>query len=172
MHLSPPEPRISSEACSGPERWEYQPLRIEARFESREDRYRVQTSEEIPRNMSDEYFYLRFRFSAKIGVPTGPTPRQHEAVVEVPRDLVQRKKSEFMNANLREKAIILDFARRAALALFSTGEQRLASPHDEDALWCEGRHPVMKERPCDYETDGIRVWRIPSRNRSLNPLDF
>jgi hypothetical protein len=121
--------------------------------------------------MSDEYFYVWFRFSAKIGVPTGPTPRQHEAVVEVPRDLVQRKKSEFMNENPREKAIALDFARRAALALFSTGEQRLAWPYDEDALWCEDRHPVMNERPCDYEDDGIRAWRIPLRSRSLNPFD-
>jgi hypothetical protein len=121
--------------------------------------------------MSDEYFYVRFRFSAKIGVQSGAT-RQHEAVVEVPKDLVQRKKSEFTNANLREKAIVLNFARRAALALFSTGEQRLASPHDEDALWCEDRHPVMNERPCDYEDDGIRAWRIPIRNRSLKPFDF
>jgi hypothetical protein len=172
MHLSPPEPRISSEACSGPERWEYQPLRIEARFESREDRYRVQTSEEIPRNMSDENFYVRFRFSAKIGVPTGPTPRQHEAVVEVSRNLVQRKKSESKNENPREKAIALDFARRTALALFSTGEQRLEWPYDEDALWCEDRHPVMNERPCDYEDNGVRAWRIPLRNRSLKPFDF
>ena len=131
-----------------------------------------ETSEEIPRDMSDEYFYVRFRFSVKIGVRSGTTTRQHEAVVEVPRDLVQRKKSEFMTANLREKAIVLDFARRAALALFSTGEQRLTSPHDEDALWCEDRHPVMNERPCDYEDDGIRAWRIPLRNRSLKPFDF
>jgi hypothetical protein len=122
--------------------------------------------------MSDEYFYVWFRFSAKIGVRTGTTSRQHEAVVEVPRDLVQRKQSEFMNENPREKAIALDFARRAALALFSTGEQRLAWPYDEDALWCEDRHPVMNERPCDYEDDGIRAWRIPLRNRSLNPFDY
>jgi hypothetical protein len=54
-----------------------------------------------------------------------------------------------MNRNLREKAIVLDLARRAALALFSSGEQRLALPHDEDALWCEDRHPVMNERPCE-----------------------
>jgi hypothetical protein len=120
--------------------------------------------------MSDEYFYVRFRFSPKIGVRTGPNTRLHEAVVEVPRDLVQRKKSEF-NENPREKAIALDFARRAALALFSTGEQRLAWPYDEDALWCEDRHPVMNERPSDYEDDGIRAWRIPLRSGSLNPFD-
>ena len=127
--------------------------------------------EKIPRNMSDEYFYLRFRFSPKIGVRIAPSIRQHEAVVEVPRNLVQREKLEYMNENPREKAIALDFARRAALALFSTGEQRLAWPYDEDALWCEDRHPVMKERPCDYEHDGIRAWRIPIRNRSLNEFD-
>jgi hypothetical protein len=171
MHLSPLEPRISSEACSDPVRWAYQSLRIEARFDSREDRYRVQTSEEIPRNMSDEYFYVRFRFSAKSGVRIGPTTRQHEAVVEVPRDLVRRKKSE-SNENPREKAIALDFARGAALALFSTGDQRVVWPHDEDALWCEDRHPVMNERPCDYEDDGVRAWRIPLSDRSLKPTDF
>jgi hypothetical protein len=126
----------------------------------------------VSRNMGDQYFYVRFRFSAKIGVRSGTTTRQHEAVVEVPKDRVQRKKSEFMNANLREMAIVLELARRAALALFSTGEQRLASPYDEDALWCEDRHPVMNERPCDYEDDGIRAWRIPPRNRSLRPFDF
>jgi hypothetical protein len=119
--------------------------------------------------MSHEYFYVQFRFSAKIGVPTGPTTRQREAVVEVPRDLVKKSES---NENPRERAIILDFARRAALALFSTGEQRLASPYDEDALWCEDRHPVMNERPCDYQDDGIKAWRIPLRNRSLKPFDF
>jgi hypothetical protein len=161
----------SSEAVQRPLRWVYQPLRMEALRIKRRSTSGVQISEEIPRNMSDEYFYVRFRFSAKIGVRTGPTTTQHEAVVEVPRDLVQRKKLEFMNENPREKAIALDFARRAALALFSTGEQRLAWPYDEDALWCEDRHPVMNERPCDYEDAGIRAWRIPLRSRCLNPFD-
>ena len=109
--------------------------------------------------------------SADLRERTGPTARQHEAIVEVPRNLVQRKKSEFMNENPREKAIALDFARRAALALFSTGEDRLAWPYDEDALWCEDRHPVMNERQCDYEEDGIRVWKIPLRSRDFNPFD-
>jgi hypothetical protein len=121
--------------------------------------------------MSSEYFYVRFRFSPKLGVRTGSTTRQHEAVVEVPKYLVQRQQSEFMNENRREKTIALDFARRAALAIFSTGEQRLASPYDEDVLWYEDRHPVMDERLCDYEDDGIRAWKIPLRNRSLNEFD-
>jgi hypothetical protein len=50
--------------------------------------------------MSDENFYLRF--SAKIVVRTGPTTRQHESAVEIPRGLVQRKKLAFMNENQRE----------------------------------------------------------------------
>jgi hypothetical protein len=128
-------------------------------------------AEKIPRNMSDEYFYLRFRFSPKIGVRIAATNRQLEAFVEVPRNLVQRKKLAYMNENPREKAIALGFARSAALALFSTGEQRLAWPYDEDALWCEDRHPVMKERPCDYEHEGTRAWRIPVKNRSSNEFD-
>jgi hypothetical protein len=110
--------------------------------------------------MSDEYFYVRFRFSSKSGLRTGPTTEQHEAVVEVPRDLVQRKQSEFLNENPREKTIALDLARRAALALFSNGEKYLAWPYNEDALWCEGRHPIMNQRRCDHETNGIKVWKI------------
>jgi hypothetical protein len=121
--------------------------------------------------MSDEYFYVRFRFSPKIGLRTAPSTRLYEAVVEVPRNFVQRKKLEYMNENPREKAIALDFARRAALSVLSTGEQWLAWPYDEDALWCEDRQPVMNERPCDFEDDGIRAWRIPLRNRSLNEFD-
>jgi hypothetical protein len=60
----------------------------------------------IPRNMSDEYFYVRFRFSPKIGVRTAPSTRQHEAVVEGPRNLVQRKKLEYMNENPRLPSIL------------------------------------------------------------------
>jgi hypothetical protein len=110
--------------------------------------------------MSDEYFYVRFRFGSKFGVRTGPTTEQYEAVVEVPRDLVQRKLLEFISENPREKAIALDFARRAALATFSTGPERIVWPYDEDALWCADRHPVMYERPCDYEDNGTKAWKI------------
>jgi hypothetical protein len=61
------------------------------------------------------------KFSPQIGFRTGSFTKQHEAVVEVPKDLVQRKQSELINENPREKAIALDFARRAALAIFSKG---------------------------------------------------
>jgi hypothetical protein len=110
--------------------------------------------------MSEQYFYLRFKFIPRFGIRTVPITKQREAVVEVPKELVQRKQSELINENPREKAIALDFARRAALATFSTGPERIVWPYDEDALWCADRHPVMYERPCDYEDHGTKAWKI------------
>ena len=110
--------------------------------------------------MSEQYFYLRFKFTPRFGIRTVPITKQREAVVEVPKELVQRKQSESINENPREKAIALDFARRAALATFSTGPERIVWPYDEDALWCADRHPVMYERPCDYEDHGTKAWKI------------
>jgi len=110
--------------------------------------------------MSEQYFYLRFKFRPKFGIRTVPIIKEHEAVVEVPREFVQRKRSELANQNLREKTIALDFARRAALATFSTGAEPGVWPYDEDVLWCEDRHPVMNERCCDYKDNGIMAWRI------------
>jgi hypothetical protein len=110
--------------------------------------------------MSELYFYVRLKFIPKFGITSGLNVKQHEAAVEVPKSLVQRMQSELINENPREKAIALDFARRAALAIFSTGADPVAWPYDEDALWCEDRHPVMNERPCDHEKNGTRAWRI------------
>src|ERR1700738_172708 len=110
--------------------------------------------------MSEQYFYLRFKFTPRFGIRTVPITKQREAVVEVPKELVQRKQSELINENPREKAIALDFARRAALATFSTGPERIVWPYDEDALWCADRHPVMYDRPCDYEDHGTKAWKI------------
>ena len=44
-----------------------------------------------------------------------PRAKQHGAIVEVAKDLVQRKQSEITDENRGEKAIALDLARRAAL---------------------------------------------------------
>jgi hypothetical protein len=86
--------------------------------------------------------------------------KQHEAVVEVPKDLVQRKQSEVINENPNEKAIALDLARRAALGTFPTVEERVVGLYHEDAIWYENRPPVMNERPCDNEENGTKAWRI------------
>jgi hypothetical protein len=117
-------------------------------------------TEEICRKMSEQYFYVRLRFIPKFGIHSVPNVKQREAAVEVPKDLVQRKQSELLNGESREKAIALDFARRAALAIFSAGAEPIVWPYDEDALWCEDRHPVMNVRPCDHEESGTRAWRI------------
>ena len=110
--------------------------------------------------MSEQYFYVLLKFIPKFGMPSVLNIKQHEAAVEVPKCLVQRKQSELINENLREKAIALDFARRAAIAIFSTGVEPIVWPYDEEALWCEDRHPVMNERPCDHEENGTRAWRV------------
>jgi len=86
--------------------------------------------------------------------------KQHGAVVEVPKDLVQRQRSEIKNENPSEKAIALDLARKAALSTFPTVEERVVGLYHEDAIWHEEKPPVMNERPCDNEENGTRAWRI------------
>jgi hypothetical protein len=110
--------------------------------------------------MSSRFFYVQLRFIPKSGLKELPKSKQHEAVVEVPKELVQRKQSEVINENPNEKAIALDLARRAALGTFLTVEERVVGLYHEDAIWYENRPPVMNERPCDHEKNGTRAWRI------------
>jgi hypothetical protein len=110
----------------------------------------------ILRDMTDQFFYVRLTFTTR----NGSHPRQHEAVVEIAKQIVRRKQSEVTNDIPREKEIALDLARRAALTTISFGEAPVEFPYDEDAIWCEDRHPVMNDRPCDHEENGARTWRI------------
>ena len=55
------------------------------------------------RNMSSQFFYVQLKFNPKIGTDKMPVTRRHEAVVEVPRDLVEGKQSENASENSREK---------------------------------------------------------------------
>ena len=110
--------------------------------------------------MSSRFFYVQLRFIPKSGLTELPMSKQHGAVVEVPKDLVQRKQSEIINENPREKVIVLDLARRAALGAFPTVEERVVGLYHEDAIWYEDRPPVVNERPCDHEENGTRAWRI------------
>ena len=55
------------------------------------------------RNMSSQFFYVQLKFNPKIGTDRVPVTKQHEAVVEVPKDLVQLKQSEDSAASLRER---------------------------------------------------------------------
>ena len=114
--------------------------------------------------MSSRFFYVQLRFIRKSGLKGLPMSKQHEAVVEVPKDLVQRRQSE-INKNLSEKAIALDLARRAALGSFATVEERVVGLYHEDAIWYENQPTIMNERPCDYEENGTRAWRIVKEGR-------
>ena len=106
--------------------------------------------------MSDQFFYLQLKFIPKIG---HTITDEREVVVEVPKDLVQRK-SESINESLRE-VIALDLAKSAALDTFPTESERALTLYDEASpIWYQDRPPVINERPCDHEEDGIRAWRI------------
>ena len=115
--------------------------------------------------MSSRFFYVELKFIPKSGLKDLPMSKQHAAVVEVPKDLVQRRQSEIINENPSEKAIALNLARRAAIGTFPTVEERVVGLYHEDAMWYEDRPPVMNERPCDYEENGTRAWRIVKEGR-------
>ena len=111
--------------------------------------------------MNSQFFYVQLNFRPKIGTDRVPLIKQHEAVVEVPKDLVQRKQSENTSANSREKVIVLELARRAALGTFPTVLERAIGLYNEDPpIWYEDRPHVMNERRCDNEENGTRAWRI------------
>ena len=110
--------------------------------------------------MSSRFFYVQLKFIPKIRTYSVPRTKPHGAVVEVPKDLVRRKRSEVINEKLSEKAVALDLARRAALGTFPTVEERVLGLYHEDVIWCEEKPPVMNERPCDNEENGTRAWQI------------
>ena len=112
--------------------------------------------------MSDQFFYLQLKFTPKIG---HTFTDEREVVVEVPKDVVQRK-SESIKECLRE-VVALGLARSAALGTFSNEAERAVDLYDEDPpIWYyDRRPPVMNERPCDHEENGTRAWRIVQEGR-------
>ena len=111
--------------------------------------------------MSSQFFYVQLNFRPEIGADRMSLIKHHEAVVEVPKDLVQRRQSEITSENSREKVIVLELARRAALGTFPTLTERLIGLYDEDPpIWCADRPHVMSERRCDNEENGTRAWRV------------
>jgi hypothetical protein len=111
--------------------------------------------------MNQQFLYIQLKFTESIRTAARPTPHQREVVIEVPRDLLQSKRSHLANELEREKIIALDLARRAALSTFPTVAERAVELYDEDLpTWRENRFHVMNERPCDHEENGIRAWRI------------
>jgi hypothetical protein len=107
--------------------------------------------------MSEQFFYVELKFIPKIVTLGGAILRQREVAVEVPKDLLHGKQSELVDEN----AIALDLARRAALGTFPTLAERVVGLYDEGSpIWYKDRPDVMNERPCDYEENGTRAWRI------------
>ena len=92
-----------------------------------------------PCNVSDQFFYLQLKFTPKIG---HTFTDEREVVVEVPKDLVQRK-SESIKECLRE-VVALGLARSAALGTFPTEAERAVDLYDEDPpIWYYDRRPSV-----------------------------
>jgi hypothetical protein len=81
--------------------------------------------------MSDQFFYLQFKFIPKIG---RTFTDEREVVIEVPKDLVQRR-SESINEGLTD-VIALDLAKSAALGTFPTEAERSLDLYDEAPSNC------------------------------------
>ena|ERR1700749_502024 len=104
--------------------------------------------------MTEKFYYIELTFTSKQAYI------RWQAVVEVPNAFVLRQKKELTNKDRRDKAVALSLAREVALTAFSAGANRVACPHDEDALWYDERPSLVDERDCDHEENDIRVWRI------------
>jgi hypothetical protein len=111
--------------------------------------------------MSEQFLYAQFNFTSKAKADRTEAIGQCEVVVEVPKDLVLCEHSKSLTGTTEEKILALGIARITALGTFPKTGYRTAERYDEGVpLWREERHPVMNERPCDYEDNGIRAWRI------------
>lgn len=108
--------------------------------------------------MSKQFFYAKLRFTPK-ATRAIPTPCPREVIVEVPKDLAERKESKITDEDLR-KVLALDLARRAALGTFPTAEQDIKLYEEGPPTWLDERVSAMNERPCDYAENGVRAWRI------------
>jgi hypothetical protein len=75
---------------------------------------------------------LQLNFRPKIGTDRVLLIKQHKTVVEVPKDLVQRKQSKNTSKNSREKVVVLELARRAAIGTFPTVTERVVGLYDGD----------------------------------------
>jgi hypothetical protein len=82
--------------------------------------------------MGSQFFYVQLKFTPKTGTDRVPVTKQHEAVVEVPKDLRSAQAIRKYKRNSREKVIALDLARRMALGTFQTEAQRVRGLYHGD----------------------------------------
>ena len=106
--------------------------------------------------MSDQFIYLQLKFIPKVG---HTFTDEREVVIEIPKGLITSK-SQLINEGL-EEVLALDLAKLTALGTFPTDAERALDLYDEyPPIWCRDRPPVMDERACDHQQDGVRAWRI------------
>jgi hypothetical protein len=110
---------------------------------------------EVLDNMSARFFYLQLKFTPKMG---HTFTDEREVVVEVPKNLVQRK-SDLLNESFKE-VIALGLAKSAALGTFPTEERAMNLFEEDPPIWHQDRPSVLNGRPCDHEENGTRAWKL------------
>ena len=65
--------------------------------------------------VSKQFFYVHLKLTPKSVSLAAPIGNPHEIVVEVPRGLLNQRKSDLVGQDFTEKAIALDLARDVAL---------------------------------------------------------
>ncbi len=118
--------------------------------------------------MSKQFLYAQLSFTHQTTRGTIATAHQSEVMVEVPKDLIHCEHPESPTGNDEEKIIALEMATVSALSTLPVLEAQRAIQYVSGIpIWHKERPPVMNERPCDQEKNGIRAWRIGGGTGSM-----
>jgi hypothetical protein len=112
-----------------------------------------------------QFLLVQFKVNAKgsLARPTG----NETVAVELPVKHVADWKIERPHLKLSEEEIGIELAQASAIAATRKFLPLTNSPLKEreihSPIFLSQRLPVMNERPCDYEDNGIRAWFITEK---------
>ncbi|MBV8585136.1 MAG: hypothetical protein JO308_02525 [Verrucomicrobia bacterium] len=109
-----------------------------------------------------QFFYVQFEVDPK-GSLARPSKNQ-KVVIEVPARHVADWRIERPHLSLTDEQIVIEIAQPVAIATAAKSAPLTHSPLKQREICCPifvaQRLPVMNERSCDYEDNGIRSWII------------
>ena len=114
------------------------------------------------RTMSHEFFYVQFKVTPKgrLGRSTG----NETVAIELPFKHVTDWKLERPGLTLSDEEIATELTQVVAIAtagrFVALTHRPLMEREIHSAKFLPQRLPIMNERDCDYEDNGIRAWFI------------
>jgi hypothetical protein len=112
--------------------------------------------------MSHQFLYLQFKVTPK-GALARATGNERVAI-ELPFKHVADWKRERPGLNLSDEEIAIELGQVVAIAaadrFVALTHRPLLEGEIHSATFLPQRLPVMNERHCDYEDNGIRAWFI------------